>query len=167
MSLESIRERWGFPEVVNATAARVVAALVALTAIGVVASGAHALLPVVALGFLLRVLSGPKLSPYALLATRVIVPRLKLPVIPVPGAPKRFAQAVGLAFTLGASALAFAGHARGADALLGVLALFATLEASVEFCAGCWVYEQLVRRGLLPPLPDVSAPDPEAVPVRR
>lgn len=158
MSLEALRERWGFPQVVNGSAARLVAGMVAVLASAVIVSGRHALLPLLAAGFALRVASGPRLSPLALLATRVLVPRLGMAVVPVPGAPKRFAQSVGLAFTLGASWLALAARRPlAADVLLAVLVLFATLEATVEFCAGCWFYERLARWGLVPPLPDVSA----------
>jgi len=73
------------------------------------------------------------------------VPRLGLPVKPVAGAPKRFAQGIGLAVTSVASALAFGGFLVAADALLGVLVVFATLEAALGFCAGCWLYGLFAR----------------------
>jgi len=63
---------------------------------------------VLAIGFLLRVISGPKLSPLALLASRVIVPRLPWPPRMVAGPPKRFAQTIGLAFSLAAALLFYA-----------------------------------------------------------
>ena len=44
-----------------------------------------------AYGFIARVLAGPRLSPLAILVTKVIVPRFGLPYRPVAGPPKRFA----------------------------------------------------------------------------
>ena len=58
------------------------------------ASSAYWLFLPLAYGFIARVLSGPRLSPLARLATAVVAPRLGAPK-PVPGPPKRFAQAIG------------------------------------------------------------------------
>jgi len=158
MQLQSLIQKWSFPEVVNGNAARVVGGAVALGAVGIIATGAYALLPVMAFGFFLRVLSGPKLSPLALLATRVVVPLFGVPVVPVAGAPKRFAQVVGLVFTALASGFALGLHQpRVADGLLGVLAICAGLEASVDFCLGCKVYAFLIIRGWVPPPRPVEA----------
>ena len=44
-----------------------------------------------AYGFIARVLAGPRLSPLAILVTKVIVPKVGLPYRPVEGPPKRFA----------------------------------------------------------------------------
>ena len=83
------------------------------------------------------------------LATKVIAPRLGDPKI-VAGAPKRFAQGVGLVVT---SVAAVAGGIFNAPAvmvgLLAVLVVFATLEAVVGFCAGCWMYARLMAWGVV------------------
>ena len=102
-----------------------------------------------ALGFALRVAAGPRLSPLGRLATKVVAPRLGEPRI-VPGPPKRFAQAVGLVLTLTATGFLIVGAPGVTSVLLGVLVLFATLESVVGFCAGCWVFAQLMRLGLVP-----------------
>ncbi len=68
----------------------------------------------------------------------------------VPGPPKRFAQAVGLVLTLAATGFLVAGYPLVTGALLGVLLAFAALESVVGFCAGCWVFAQLMRVGLVP-----------------
>lgn len=140
----------GFPELVNEKAARVVAGAVAVLSITTIVTGWHVVTVPLALGFLARVVAGPTLSPLAQLATRVVAPRLGAPKL-VPGPPKRFAQGVGLAVT-GAAAVTSLGFDRPgvAVALLGVLVLFATLESLAGFCAGCWVFGQLVRFGVLP-----------------
>jgi hypothetical protein len=34
--------------------------------------------------------------------------------------------------------------------LVALVVLFATLEAALGFCMGCWIYARLQRRGLVP-----------------
>jgi hypothetical protein len=147
--MRSIRALASFPAVVNEKAARVVAAVVALLA-ALGAMTAWRWVPVVlAVGFLLRVLAGPRLSPLGRLAAGVIAPRLGAPTF-VPGAPKRFAQGIGLALTTVASVAAWSGSTPLAGALLGLLVVFASLEAVVGFCAGCALFAGLIRLGLVP-----------------
>ncbi len=110
------------------------------------------LLPVLAYGFLARVLTGPKLSPLGLLATRVVTPRLHVRHRYSPGPAKRFAQAIGAAFTVTATLLWFAAGAHTAAlALTGVLAVFASLEAAFGLCVGCQAFYLGMRLGLVPP----------------
>jgi len=138
-----------FPNPVNEKAARVVAA-------GVVLLSALALLPgltwlalPLAVGFLLRVASGPRFSPLGLLATRLVAPRLGAPKL-VPGPPKRFAQAIGTSLSSGA-ALAYLGFgATGlAQALIAMITLAATLESVFALCLGCVLFGQLMRAGVI------------------
>ena len=81
--------------------------MVVVLSITIILTGQPWLMFILAYGFLARVATGPKLSPMGLLATRVIAPRLGTPK-PVPGPPKRFAQTVGLGFSLTALVLQFA-----------------------------------------------------------
>ena len=139
----------GFPRIVNEKAARTVAAAVALTGIVALATGWHWLLAPLALGFWARVLAGPRYSPFALLATRVIAPRLGLPR-DVAGPPKRFAQGMGAAITTaGVIALAL-GWTTVTTVLLALLVTAATLESVFALCIGCQVFALLIRSGLLP-----------------
>lgn len=140
---------FSFPELLNERAARVVAAGVALTSAVALATGWWGLVPVLAAGFLLRVGWGPRFSPLARTALWV-AGRLWEPRIVV-GAPKRFAQAVGAVFTLTASVLFATGADLAAMVLMAVLIVFATLEAGLAFCMGCWVYGQLQAAGLIAP----------------
>jgi hypothetical protein len=141
-----------YPNPVNEVAARV-------TAGGVVILGALALalqLPwltvVLGVGFLLRVLSGPRFSPLALLASRAIVPRLPWGPRPVAGPPKRFAQLIGLTFSVVAALLfyAFALHT-AAYIVLGALVTAAILESVFGICLGCKAFALLMRAGVIPP----------------
>ena len=140
----------GFPNPVNEKAARVVAGGVVLMALAAIVFRLEWLLPIIALGFLARVLTGPKLSPLGQFATRVAAPRLGEPKY-VPGPPKRFAQAMGVTMSLAAVVLYFAFDAHTAAwVVTGVLASAATLESVFALCLGCQVFAALMRVGLIP-----------------
>lgn len=139
-----------FPNPVNEHAARVVAGGVMMLAILALATGSGWLILVLAVGFAARTASGPRFSALGQLATRVVAPRLGPPRL-VPGPPKRFAQSIGLVLTSVAAVTSLGLSATGvAAALVAVLLVFATLEAVVGFCAGCWVFGQLMRVGVIP-----------------
>jgi hypothetical protein len=145
------QDTFTFPHPVNEIAARWVAGMVVVLALGVVLSNVYWLMFVLTYGFLARVLAGPKLSPMGLLATRLFVPRLGNPTKMVAGPPKRFAQAVGLVFSVTALILVYGfGMKTAAEVVLGVLALFAALESFVGFCTGCFVFGCLIKWGLVP-----------------
>ena len=147
-----LSEVFSFPHPVNDVAARMVAGMVVLLSSAIILFQVPWLLFFVAYGFLARVLTGPTLSPMGLLATRVLVPLLGNPVRPVSGPPKRFAQAVGLGFATASLVLYYVfGLSVAAYGALGVLVVFASLEAFVGFCAGCFVFGYLMRWGLIPP----------------
>ncbi len=103
-----------------------------------------------AYGFLARVAAGPRFSPLAQLVTKVLTPRLDRRNSLVPGAPKRFAQAIGAVFTLTASILVLTGNTGIARIVIVGLVGAASLEAFVGFCCGCWMFAQLMRAGLVP-----------------
>ena len=144
-------ERWRamFPDTVNEVAARLVAAVVASTAVVMLVTDAWWLLVPLAYGFVARVVAGPRYSPLALLVTRVVVPRLPIDERPVAGSPKRFAQGIGA--TLSSLALlAWIVGATGLAALLvAMIAIAATLEAALGFCLGCKLYGLLARAGVI------------------
>ena len=138
-----------FPRVINEKAARTVAGVVAVTGVVALATGAHWLLIPLAYGFWARVLAGPRYSPLAQLATKVVAPRLGRPR-EVPGPPKRFAQGMGAAITtLGVLALAL-GWTTVTTVLLAALVVAATLESALGLCIGCKVFAGLMRAGILP-----------------
>ena len=147
--MASVRSAFGFPAVVNEKAARVVAGAVVVVTATALLTGWLWLSALLAVGFALRVAAGPRYSPLGQLATKVVAPRLGPPKL-VPGPPKRFAQTVGLVFTLAATAFLAVGLPAVTVGLLAVLLVFATLESVVGFCAGCWVFAQLMKVGLVP-----------------
>jgi hypothetical protein len=142
---------FAFPNPVNETSARLVAGGVVLMTLGVLVLGQHWLLIPLTYGFLARVATGPTLSPLGQLVTRVVTPRLAVPVKPVPGPPKRFAQGIGAVLTVTASVLYFAlGLTTAADVVVGLVLVAATLESVFAYCLGCKAFAVLMRTGVVP-----------------
>src|SRR4051794_16583616 len=145
----------GFPNPVNEKAARTVAGGVLILPVATILLGSLVspawlwLTAVLALGFVARVLTGPRLSPLGQLATRVVAPRLGEPKL-VAGPPKRFAQAVGATVTISAVAFLAAGHPTITQALLGLMIVAAGLESIFAYCVGCRLFAGLMRLGLVP-----------------
>jgi len=147
-----MRAFFSFPNPVNETSARLVAGVVAVLAVVTVAFQQGWLIPVLAYGFLARVATGPKLSPLALVATKLVMPRLPVRHRYSPGPAKRFAQAIGALFTVTATLLYYAaGEHTAAFALVGVIAVFASLESAFGVCVGCQTFYLGMRLGLVPP----------------
>lgn len=146
----AMREVFSFPRTVNEFAARTVAAGVVVLCATILLTGWHWLLVVLAYGFVARVLTGPTLSPLGQLATRVVRPRLPVAPRPTPGPPKRFAQGIGVVFTVTASALWLSGAPGAARIVVAMLAVAAALEAAFGFCLGCKVFALLMRVGVVP-----------------
>jgi hypothetical protein len=140
-----------FPRTVDEYAARTVAGGVVLMCVAALALRQPWILIPLAYGFWARVLSGPRFSPLAQLATRVVVPRLPWPPKLVPGPPKRFAQAVGVLFSTTALVLWF-GFGEGAATwvVLSLLTVAAVLESAFGICLGCMAFSVLMRIGVIP-----------------
>src|SRR5918911_3073576 len=139
-------EVFSFPRTINEKAARVVAGVVATTALVALLTGALWLLVPLAYGFWARVLTGPTLSPLGRLASSVIAPRLGPPKT-VPGPPKRFAQAMGAAMTTAGTVAWLLGATTAAEVLLALLLIAATLESVFALCLGCQIFALLMRTG--------------------
>jgi hypothetical protein len=142
---------FSFPNPVNDVATRISAGGILLTACAALAFRQPWLVAVLAYGFVARVLAGPRLSPLALLVTRVIVPGFKLPVRPVAGPPKRFAQSIGALVTLAGTICYFGfGSSAAAYGLLALLATFAFLESAFGLCVGCKLFGLGMKLNLVP-----------------
>jgi hypothetical protein len=146
-----MRDLFSFPDPVNETSARLVAGVVAVLAVVTIAFQQGWLIPVLAYGFVARALTGPTLSPLGLLATRVVTPRLRLAHRYAPGPAKRFAQTIGAVFTVTATLVYYAaGQHVAAYALVGVIAVFASLESGLGLCVGCKAFYLGMRLGIVP-----------------
>ena len=144
------RRLFSFPNPVNEVSARLVAGGVVIMVVLTIALGLRWATIVLAYGFIARVLAGPRFSPLGLLVTRVVTPRLGLAERLVPGPPKRFAQGMGVAFSVTALALTADGEWTAAVAVLGLLGVAALLESAFGLCLGCKVFALLMRLGVVP-----------------
>lgn len=145
------RSLFAFPDPVDEVSARLVAAGVVAMAATALIFGLRWLTAVLAYGFVARVLTGPTLSPLGQLVTRVVRPHLRVPPRFVPGPPKRFAQGVGAVVSTITAALALGLDQWGAaQFLLGLMVVFASLEAAFRLCVGCKVFAALMRAGIIP-----------------
>ena len=148
----SLRSLLRFPDPVNETSARLVAAgVVAQAMVFLVLREWWVLVPLT-YGFLARVGTGPTLSPLGQFVTRIATPAVEARLRDrnpdfrsrqVPGPPKRFAQAIGLAFTAAASTAWALGAPGVALALIALLTVAATLEAAFAICLGCIAYSAI------------------------
>lgn len=148
----SVREAFVFPEVVNDYAARCTAALVVALAVLTIVVPAPLqtwLAGALVVGFALRVAGGPRYSPFGRLSVHVLAPRVSAEPKMVAGAPKRFAQAIGLVMSSVAFGLFLAGLGAAGVAVVYVLVVAALAEAALGFCLGCWIYGQLQRAGIV------------------
>jgi hypothetical protein len=144
------RDLLRFPNPVNEISARLVAAGVVVEAVAFLVTGWPVWLVTLAVGFVLRVLAGPRLSPLALVITKVVVPRLDVVPKLVPGPPKRFAQGIGATLSVVSLAAWLLGSTWLATALVALIAIAATLESVFAICIGCKLFAALVRAGVIP-----------------
>ena len=153
---EHMNKFYTYPELINEISARFVALGVVLLSVPILlllmnnSNYVYILLSCLVYGFLARVSSGPKISPLALFVTKFLVPKLNRPENLVPGPPKRFAQAVGLIFSIFTTVFFLLGFNVIAISLISVLIVFASLESFLGFCAGCKVFKFLMYIGWIP-----------------
>ena len=138
-----------FPNPVNENAARSVAAMVVVLGVATLDFRTPWLLWPLALGFVARVAAGPRFSLFGQLATKVIAPRIG-PVKLVPGPPKRFAQAIGATFSVGALVAYYLDGPTIAWVLVGFIVVAASLESIFAICLGCAIFSRLQTIGLIP-----------------
>lgn len=142
---------FSFPNPINESVARSVAAGVVILAAATIAFDFPWLMFALAYGFIARVVAGPRLSPMAQLTLKVVIPVLKLPYRPIAGPPKRFAATIGVAFSVTAIVLHFGFGLTGISyGVLGALILAAGLEAVFGYCLGCKAFSILMKFGIIP-----------------
>ena len=95
--------------------------------------------------FAIGAFRGPQFTPYALIFRTLVKPRLKSNPVFEDARPPKFAQAVGLAFTI----IALVGSVAGSAAVFSVAVAFALAAAFLNFafnyCLGCQFYLLGVR----------------------
>jgi hypothetical protein len=140
---------FSFPNPVNDAAARTVAlGVVTMSVVALATNTAWLLIPLT-YGFVARVAAGPKVSPLGQFAVRVAAPRLTKWQKSVPGPPKRFAQAMGLAFSGAATIVWLTAGWGDARWILIPLIFAASLEGFLGYCLGCTIFGWLMRVGVI------------------
>lgn len=113
---------------------------------------APALVVVAALALLIAA-AVPAVGPFRLLYRGVVVPLglLHPRVVEDDPAPHRFAQGVGATFLIASSLVFYLTSAAAVGWTLDLIVfVLAGINLTVGFCAGCFVYYQLGRLGVLP-----------------
>ena len=132
---------------IDVRAPRFAAALTSVVLAVALLTGSGWLVAAQALVFAVGALAGLRFSPYGLLFRSLVAPRLGPVREREPEAPPRFAQVVGLLFTV----VGAAGYLLGAPVLgavaTGLALVAALLNAATGFCLGCELY-LIVRRAL-------------------
>ena len=146
----AIKTLFSFPNPVNEISARIVAGMVAILTLATLLTEHQFVAGFLLYGFIARVATGPTLSPIGLIATRAIVPALGNPTKLVAGPPKRFAQTIGLVFSSTAFVMLLMDFILVFQITLIVLVIFALLESVVGFCAGCFVFNYLMKWKIIP-----------------
>ena len=133
---------------IDVRAPRFAAALTSAVLAVALLTGSGWLVAAQALVFAVGALAGLRASPYGLLFRTLVAPRLGPVREREPEAPPRFAQFVGLLFTV----VGAAGYLLGVPALgavaTGLALVAALLNAATGFCLGCELY--LTARRVLP-----------------
>ncbi len=138
-----------FPNPVNEYAARSTAGMVVVLTVFTLAFRTEWLLWPLAIGFVLRVTSGPRFSPFGQLAVRVVAPRIG-PAKLVPGPPKRFAQGIGAVLSTAALISFYVGVPALSWILVAMITAAALLESVFGVCLGCSIFGRLQAAGVIP-----------------
>ncbi|MEI7559909.1 MAG: DUF4395 domain-containing protein [Actinomycetes bacterium] len=146
-----LEQFFSFPNPVNEISARIVASGVVVMCMLTIVLDQPWMTAVIAYGFIARVLTGPTMSPLGQLSVRVITPRIPMEPQYCPGPPKRFAQGIGVVFSVTAAVLALGfGETTAAYWVLGGLTVAASLEAYLGICLGCKAFGVLMKLGVIP-----------------
>ncbi|MFJ4681709.1 MULTISPECIES: DUF4395 domain-containing protein [unclassified Kitasatospora] len=125
---------------------RFAAVLTSLVLAAALITGSTPLLAAQTLVFAAGAIGGHRYAPYGRLYRALVRPRLRPPAELEDPRPPRFAQAVGLGFTLLATLAAVASLDWLALALTALALAAAFLNAAFDYCLGCEFYLLLHRR---------------------
>ena len=139
-----------FPRVLDDVTVRLVAGEVLLIAVVAAATRQPWLFGLLAVDFVLRAGFGPKVSPLAQIAGRLVRPRVSAAPQPTAGPPKRFAVTVGAVFSIAIPVVYYLGAHTAAWVLIAVMLVFPALESILGVCVGCIAFGLLMRMGLIP-----------------
>jgi hypothetical protein len=131
---------------VNSSAARVNGVIVTGLLAVALFTPAKWVLALLAIDFAIKVFARFRYSPICALS-RLVARTLRLPTHPVDAAPKRFAAALGLVFSLTGIVLGpFAGLWAAYAVVIGSFSVCAALEGFGGVCVGCLIYQAITSR---------------------
>ncbi len=130
-------------ERINEQVARITALYIIITVIVAFASDSLAVMGFIVADFFIRAFTKMKFSPLSCLAYWT-TQLFKLPVKQIDKAPKTFAARMGFIMTLAFTVLFAVKLYVASVVVAGVLVLFAGLEYTIAFCAGCSIYTYFV-----------------------
>jgi uncharacterized protein DUF4395 len=139
-----------FPRILDDVTVRLVAGEVLLIAAIAAVTRQPWVFALLAVDFVLRAGFGPKVSPLAQLATRLIRPRVPAAPRPTAGPPKRFAAAVGAVFSIAIPPVYYLVSHPVGWVLIAIMLVFPALESLLGICVGCKVFGLLMRLGVIP-----------------
>lgn len=139
-----------FPRVLDDVTVRLVAGEVLLVAVVAALTRQPWLFGLLAVDFILRAGFGPRRSPLAIVAGRLVRPRVRVAPRPTAGPPKRFAATVGAVFSVAIPVSYYLGAHALAWVLIAVMVVFPFLESVLGICVGCIVFRGLMRIGVIP-----------------
>jgi hypothetical protein len=124
---------------------RFAAVITSVVLVVVLLTSSGVLLAVQALVFAIGAIAGLRYAPYGALYRALIRPRLGPPAGAEPETPPRFAQGVGMVFTI----VGAVGYLTGVTALGTVFTAFALVaafaNAAFDYCLGCQMYLYIQR----------------------
>jgi hypothetical protein len=136
------------PDTIDNNAARLTAFFISLLALAAAFDiYAPLLIGTLFLDFLLRSFFKFEHSPFGAFSG-LILNLLKIKPRGINGAQKKFAAGLGLFMSVMAGVFTAFGLEAMATAVLTILFVFASLEAYVNFCMGCFIYSLLKKAGL-------------------
>jgi len=93
--------------------------------------------------FYVRAFTTLKTSPLTYISRNIVL-LLKLELKAIDKAPKIFAARLGFLMSLAILILFLVGFLNAALVIAGILSLFAMLELTIGFCAGCYIYSYVL-----------------------
>ena len=146
--IHSFFDFFHFPHVINEAESRIHQYLAGFLMISFVILGIYTKYWYVYLyivyGYFIRIISGPKFCPNAWLVLFVLSPIVQkyhlMESEIVPSAPKRFAQFIGLIFSILYCVLMYLSYPLIARILAGIHIVLSLLAAVTSYCLGCHVY---------------------------
>lgn len=130
-------------ERVNETVVRCNALLTLLTVSTAVYFRSPVILALLVTDFYVRAFTNIRTSPLTYIS-KTLVNWLKLSLRPIDKAPKIFAARLGFLMSFAILVMLLAGASAAALVTASILGVFAMLELTIGFCAGCYIYTYII-----------------------